>query len=144
LNPTADAKGIGLHFECQENLPRIAGDSKRLRQVLWNLLTNAIKFTPANGSVDVQLDTTASHVRLQVRDSGAGIKRDLLARIFEVFFQADTSFRRPHGGLGLGLAITRHLVELHGGTISADSAGEGQGALFTVMLPIRHVRQRAS
>jgi signal transduction histidine kinase len=144
LKPTADAKEVSLNFDCEENLPRIAGDPKRLRQVFWNLLTNAIKFTPPNGSVDVLLDTTASHVRLQVRDSGAGIKRELLARIFEVFFQADTSFKRPHGGLGLGLAITRHLVELHGGTITADSAGEGQGAVFTVMLPIRHARQRAS
>jgi signal transduction histidine kinase len=144
LKPTADAKGVRFNTDIEGNAPLIAGDPKRLQQVLWNLIANAIKFTPASGSIDVKVDTTPSHVRVQVHDTGAGIKQELLARIFDPFFQADSSYTRPHGGLGLGLAITHYLVELHGGTVKAESPGENQGATFTVLLPIRHVHERAS
>lgn len=144
LKPTADAAGVQLQSHIEASASLIAGDPKRLHQVLWNLIANAIKFTPKGGAVSVNVDTTPQHVRVQVRDTGAGISQDALTRIFEPFFQADSSSKRPFGGLGLGLAITRHLVELHGGTIQADSPGEGQGSIFTVTLPVRHVKERAS
>jgi CheY-like chemotaxis protein len=110
--------------------------------VLWNLLANAIKFTPAGGRVEVQLQERDARVELVVKDSGAGIAREFLPHVFERFRQADSSTTRAHGGLGLGLAIVRHLVEAHGGTVSAESAGLGQGSTFTVLLPIAHARPR--
>jgi CheY-like chemotaxis protein len=113
----------------------VLGDGNRLRQVIWNLLTNAIKFTPAGGKVTVELENTAASVRLIVTDTGKGIARDFLAHVFEPFRQGDASTTRAHGGLGLGLAIVRHLVEGHGGTVAAFSDGVDRGARFVVELP---------
>jgi chemotaxis family two-component system sensor kinase Cph1 len=123
---------------------KATGDPNRLRQIAWNLLSNAIKFTPAKGRVQVVLQKVDSHVELSVADTGIGIKPDFLPHIFERYRQADPSITRQYGGLGLGLAIVRNLVELHGGNITADSAGEGRGATFTVSLPIRIVSQTES
>jgi chemotaxis family two-component system sensor kinase Cph1 len=120
---------------------KATGDPNRLRQITWNLLSNAIKFTPAKGRVQVILQKVDSHVELSVADTGIGIKRDFLPHIFERYRQADPSITRQYGGLGLGLAIVRNLVELHGGNITVDSAGENQGSTFTVSLPIRIVSQ---
>ena len=121
-----------------------SGDPDRLQQIVWNLLANAIKFTPADGKVDVELSRVNAHVEVKVSDTGIGISREFLPHVFDRFRQADSSTTRSHGGLGLGLAIVRHLVELHGGTVAADSAGPGQGATFTVLLPIIVDRQIAS
>src|SRR5262249_37873707 len=114
----------------------------RLRQVVWNVLSNAVKFTPRNGSVQVKLYCTSSHALIAVSDSGEGIKRDFLPRVFDRFSQADGSSTRAHGGLGLGLAIVRHLVEIHGGTVQAESPGEGLGATFIVSLPLMEASKR--
>jgi len=113
-----------------------------LQQVVWNLLTNAIKFTPRGGRVEIRLARVESHVEISVSDTGAGVKQEFLPFVFDRFRQADSSTTRRHGGLGLGLAIVRHLVELHGGTVRADSAGEGKGSTFTVMLPVAPFVQR--
>jgi CheY-like chemotaxis protein/anti-sigma regulatory factor (Ser/Thr protein kinase) len=107
-----------------------------LQQIVWNLLANAIKFTPAGGRIEVKVERAASYLRLRVSDSGQGIGQNFLPFIFDRFRQADGTTTRQHGGLGLGLAIVRHLVELHGGTIKAESAGEGQGSTFTLKLPL--------
>src|SRR2546425_399624 len=115
----------------------IQGDPDRLQQVVWNLLSNAIKFTPEGGRVDVVLERVDSHLELTVRDTGKGIKSEFLPHLFERFRQADASATRALGGLGLGLAIARRLVELHGGTVEAESAGEGTGATFRVRIPFR-------
>lgn len=114
----------------------VMGDGNRLQQVLWNLLSNAIKFTPAGGRVDITLAQVEDQAQIQVRDTGQGIRAELLAQIFERFYQGDSSTTKANQGLGLGLAIVRHLVELHGGTVQAESAGEGQGATFTIWLPV--------
>ena len=115
----------------------MAGDADRLQQVTWNLLSNAIKFTEPKGSVSVTLQTAGSQVELSVADTGRGMAADFLPHVFERFRQADSTPTRSTGGLGLGLSIVRHLVELHGGTVSAASAGTGQGATFTVRLPLK-------
>ncbi|MEH2051285.1 PAS domain S-box protein [Nostoc sp.] len=114
----------------------VTGDSGRLQQVIWNLLSNAIKFTPQGGQVEISLQSIGSQVQLQVRDTGKGISADFLPYVFDYFRQADGATTRKFGGLGLGLAIVRHIVELHGGTVKAESFGEEQGATFTVMLPL--------
>ena len=114
----------------------MSGDPGRLQQVLWNLLTNAIKFTPKGGTIQVLADRVASHLEISVTDTGEGIAPEFLSQLFERFSQADASTTRNHGGLGLGLSIVRHLVEMHGGTIRAESPGVGQGATFVVSLPI--------
>jgi CheY-like chemotaxis protein len=114
----------------------VSGDPSRLQQIIWNLLANAVKFTSRDGEVKVQLERVDSHIEITVSDTGQGIKPDFLPYVFDRFRQADGSTTRLHGGLGLGLAIVRHLVELHGGTVKADSAGEGQGATFNVQLPL--------
>ena len=111
------------------------GDAVRLQQVVWNLLSNAIKFTPAKGEVVVRASQAAGYTEIVVADTGIGIKPDFLPFVFDRFRQSDGSITRSHGGLGLGLSISRHLVEMHGGTISATSAGEGQGATFITILP---------
>jgi CheY-like chemotaxis protein len=111
-----------------------------LQQVVWNLLSNAIKFTNRGGRVEVTVRRVNSHVEIVVADTGAGISADFLPHVFERFRQADGTRARPHGGLGIGLAIVRHLVELHGGTVHAFSAGEGQGSTFTVQLPLTVAR----
>jgi CheY-like chemotaxis protein len=114
----------------------ILGDTTRLQQVVWNLLSNAIKFTSHGGHVAVRLKRDAHEARIQVTDSGQGISDDFLPHIFDRFRQADGTTTRRHGGLGLGLSIVRHLIELHGGTVEASSAGEGQGATFTISVPL--------
>jgi PAS domain S-box-containing protein len=135
VQPAAEAKEIKLraHFDAPDSTVR--ADTERLQQVLWNLLANAVKFTPAGGVIDVHLERRESLVEIRIEDSGPGIPSDFLPRIFERFSQADGSSTRKHGGLGLGLAIVRHLVELHGGTVSATNRQEGTGAVLTVRLP---------
>ena len=113
----------------------IQADPRRLQQVVWNLLSNAVRFTPGGGQVTVTCRARGDEVVLRVADTGCGIRPEFLPHVFERFRQADSSTTRAHGGLGLGLAIVRDLVELHGGTVRAESAGEGHGATFTVRLP---------
>src|SRR5262249_2371428 len=115
----------------------------RFQQVVWNLLVNSIKFTPAGGRVSVRLASRGTEVQVTVRDTGIGIPREFLPHVFERFRQAAGGTTREHGGLGLGLAIVRHLVELHGGTVSADSPGRGEGATFVVTLPLIVARDHA-
>ncbi|MCT7991754.1 PAS domain-containing protein [Laspinema olomoucense] len=132
----AQAKFIQVYTEFNPEVGQVLGDSNRLQQAVWNLLSNAVKFTPAGGRVTVYLTQVADYVQIQVQDTGAGIDPDFLPHVFESFRQADSTTTRTFGGLGLGLAIARHLVELHGGRIWADSPGPGQGATFTVNLPL--------
>jgi PAS domain S-box-containing protein len=136
VRPSADAKGVTLVSSLEPAAMPVSADPDRLQQVVWNLLANAIKFTPRGGRVELRLRRADSHAEMQVQDTGPGIPRAFLPHVFERFRQADGSSTRAHGGLGLGLAIVRHLVEAHGGTVRADSAGEGQGSVFTVRLPI--------
>lgn len=132
----ADAKSIRLETDVAPGLGTLPGDPERLQQVLWNLLSNAVRFTPAHGTVRIEAHRDGcGAVEIVVSDTGQGIAPDFLPHVFERFRQADSSTKRQHGGLGLGLAIARHLVELHGGSIAADSEGEGKGARFTVRLP---------
>ncbi len=138
--PAAEAKGIRLQRVLDSGASMVSGDPARLQQVIWNLLSNAIKFTPKNGRVQVKLERINSHVEIIVTDDGQGISPDVLPFIFERFRQADSTTTRAHGGLGLGLAIVRHLVEMHGGTVEVESLGEGHGATFTVKLPLIVVR----
>jgi len=119
----------------------ISGDAERLQQIVWNLLSNAIKFTPRGGKVQLRLSRVNSHVEITVSDTGRGIAPDFLPFVFERFRQADTTFSREYGGLGLGLAIARQLTELHGGTVTAASGGIGHGATFTISLPLMIVHQ---
>ena len=136
IRPTAEAKAVRIELLLEPIGALIYGDVDRLLQVIWNLLSNAVKFTPRNGTVQVKLEYTSSHVVIAVSDSGEGIRSDFLPRVFDRFSQADGSTTRTHGGLGLGLAIVRHLVEIHGGTVRAESPGEGLGATFIVSLPL--------
>jgi signal transduction histidine kinase/CheY-like chemotaxis protein len=131
----AEAKGIGVTRFFDPEAGAVLGDAERLQQVVWNLLSNAVKFTPRGGRVDVYLDRIGAEVRVRVADTGQGIAPDFLPYVFERFRQADASSTRSSGGLGLGLAIVRHLVELHGGSICVESPGEAQGATFTFTLP---------
>jgi PAS domain S-box-containing protein len=135
VKPAADAKRIALDIDFDPFAGSVMADTTRLQQVFWNLLTNAVKFTREGGRVDVSLRRTAMNVEIVVSDSGRGISPAFLPFVFEPFRQGETRFDRAHGGLGLGLAITKQLVELHGGTIRASSLGVGQGATFTVRLP---------
>lgn len=134
--PAATAKGIRVHKLLDSLAGPVSGDPARLQQVVWNLVTNAIKFTPKGGKVQVLLERVNSHLEISVIDSGMGIKPEFLPHVFDRFRQADSTTTRRHGGLGLGLAIVKQLVEIHGGTVRAKSPGEGQGSTFTVMLPI--------
>ena len=140
LRPAADAKGVALRARLQVG-GAVIGDPDRLQQVIWNLIVNAIKFTPTGGSVVVSLDRQGSSAVVTVTDTGEGIASDLLPYIFDRFRQGDESVTRPHGGLGLGLSIVRHIVELHGGKVNVHSAGPGRGATFSVMFPIRAIRR---
>ena len=135
----AEAKAIQIQTVFDPTVGQILGDSARLQQVIWNLLSNAVKFTPAGGQVNIRLERRGTQAQIQVSDTGKGIPPDFLPHVFEYFRQADGTTTRRFGGLGLGLAIVRHLVELHGGTVQAASQGEGQGATFTVQLPIMKV-----
>jgi CheY-like chemotaxis protein/anti-sigma regulatory factor (Ser/Thr protein kinase) len=137
VRPAALAKGIRLDMDLDPKAAAIIGDPNRLQQVVWNLLSNAVKFTPQGGSVRVALRERDSHVEIEVSDSGIGITPDLLPHVFERFRQGDSSSTRLQGGLGLGLTLVKQLVELHGGTVTAESGGVGQGATFTVRLPLR-------
>jgi PAS domain S-box-containing protein len=136
VRPAAEAKMIDLQAFYDPRSQAVSGDPERIQQVIWNLLSNAIKFTPQNGRVEVQLLQSNRTVSIRVSDTGKGINPKFLPHVFDRFRQADSSITRSHGGLGLGLAIVRHLVELHGGTVLAESEGEGRGATFTVTLPL--------
>ena len=136
VRPTAEAKGIQIEVDFEPEPLAVPGDANRLQQVFWNLLSNAVKFTPANGKVTVRLRQVNSEVEITVVDTGQGISPEFLPFVFDRFRQADSTSTRQHGGLGLGLAIARHLVEIHGGSISASSEGDGSGANFKVRLPL--------
>ncbi|WP_277127497.1 ATP-binding response regulator [Chlorogloeopsis fritschii] len=131
-----EAKAIHVETNFAAGAINILGDPGRLQQVFWNLLSNAVKFTPRGGRVEVRLETSDLQVQVQVQDTGRGINPEFLPYVFDYFRQSDSSITRTFGGLGLGLAIARHIVELHGGTITAASPGIGQGAIFTVSLPL--------
>jgi PAS domain S-box-containing protein len=135
IRPAAAAKGVSLEADIGPSACLVSADRTRLQQVVWNLLSNATKFTPAGGMVRLSVRETEATVVLEVADTGVGIAPGLLPRVFERFWQADSTSTRVHGGLGLGLALARHIVELHGGEIRATSAGEGRGSQFTVTLP---------
>jgi CheY-like chemotaxis protein/anti-sigma regulatory factor (Ser/Thr protein kinase) len=136
VRPALEAKDIQLETALDADGCFVSGDANRLQQVFWNLLSNAIKFTPEKGHVQVKADQVDSHVRVSVRDSGVGITSEFLPHIFDRFRQADGSTTRIHGGLGLGLSIVKHLVQLHAGEVTVVSGGKNQGATFTVTLPL--------
>jgi signal transduction histidine kinase len=140
VSPTAAAKQIQIAVDAPTPVP-IVGDPHRLQQVVWNLMSNALKFTPNGGRVTVTVGRNGGDAELRVTDTGMGIPAAFLPYVFDKFRQADASFTRQHGGLGLGLAIARHLVELHGGSIDARSEGEGSGATFVVRLPLPVARR---
>ena len=144
LLPTAEAKRITLQTEFEGETCLVKGDSNRLRQVIWNLVLNAIKFTPRGGSVTISVGCLDPYVRLKVSDTGEGIPSEFLPYVFDRFRQAEGSLTRKQGGLGLGLAVVRHLVELHGGHVMAESPGPGQGSTFTVDLPLAEDRRDPS
>jgi CheY-like chemotaxis protein len=139
VQPAADAKNIRLEAILDPRAGPVSGDPERLQQILWNLLSNAVKFTPKSGRVQVRMARVESSVEITVSDTGQGISPDFLPYVFERFRQADNTITRRHAGLGLGLAISKHLVELHGGTIRAVSPGEGEGASFIIRLPVMSV-----
>ncbi|HEY9662387.1 MAG TPA: ATP-binding protein, partial [Allocoleopsis sp.] len=133
--PAANSKSIQLDVHLDTAVGLVSADPDRIQQIVWNLLSNAVKFTPAGGRVELRLEAIGSAVQIQVSDTGKGIHPDFLPYVFERFRQADATTTRSQGGLGLGLAIVRNLVELHGGEVAVQSAGEGQGSTFTVQLP---------
>jgi len=136
IMPAANAKGLQIHRKIDPSAEPINGDPGRIQQIVWNLLSNAVKFTPRDGSIDVVLARVNTHVEIRISDTGEGIAADFLPYIFDRFRQADSSKTRPHGGLGIGLALVKQLVELHGGRVHATSGGKGQGATFAVELPV--------
>src|SRR5262245_28321914 len=138
VRAAAEAKGVILVTDFGPGPEEVAGDSARLQQVVWNLLSNGVKFTPVGGRVELRTESDANHIRIKVSDTGRGIEPEFLPFVFDPFRQADSSSTRRYGGLGLGLSLVKHLVELHGGTIRATSKGAGRGATFTVTLPRRH------
>jgi len=135
VKPAALAKNVQIDFTIEPDSRLVVGDSARLQQVFWNLFANAIKFTPPRGRVDVRLGRDGLYALITVTDTGEGIDAEFLPHVFERFRQADGGSTRKHGGLGLGLAVVRYLVEAHGGSVAAQSAGESRGATFTVRLP---------
>jgi len=139
VRPTAEAKSIRLVADLDTLAGTVSGDPERLQQVIWNLLSNAIKFTPEDGRVEIRSRWVDSSIEIVVADTGQGISEEFLPHIFERFRQADVSTTRTQGGLGLGLAIVQHLIELHEGTVHAQSAGKGKGATFTIRLPGRPI-----
>jgi CheY-like chemotaxis protein len=143
IRATAESKGVRLVVDLDPEIGATVADPDRLQQIVWNLLSNAVRFTPARGRVRVTAQRTASTIAIDVEDTGTGIAPEHLPHIFERFRQVDSTTTRAHGGLGLGLAIVRHLVEAHGGSVSANSAGLGAGARFTVLLPISAVSMQA-
>ncbi|MFN2500043.1 MAG: ATP-binding protein, partial [Pyrinomonadaceae bacterium] len=143
VRPAMEAKEIKIETFIDSSLRLVSGDSDRLQQVIWNVLSNAAKFTPAGGKVEIVVGQNNAHVEIKVKDTGPGIDPNFLPHVFERFRQADGSTTRTHGGLGLGLAIVRHLVELHGGTIAVENRDDGPGAVFTVRLPLPSGELRA-
>ena len=137
VRPTAEAKGVRIECDLAPDGSPISGDPHRLQQIVWNLLSNAVKFTPSAGLVRLKLEYTEGEAKLTVSDTGKGISPQFLPYVFDRFRQAETMSSRTASGLGLGLSIARHLVELHGGIIEASSEGEGRGATFTVTFPLR-------
>jgi signal transduction histidine kinase len=149
VRPAGATKNVQLAFDDVPGSPPVRGDAERLQQVIWNLLANAIKFTPEGGRVDLFIESATDHVEVRVVDTGQGISPDLLPHVFERFRQGDDATTRRHTGLGLGLGIVRHLVELHGGKVQAASPGVGQGATFTVRFcrlqpALQNVRQQSA
>jgi signal transduction histidine kinase len=136
VRQTAEAKGVRLDVDVDAPVGMVRGDRERLQQVVWNLLSNAVKFTPPGGSVRLLLRRDGPFAELTVADTGEGISPEFLPYVFDRFRQADASHTRIHGGLGLGLAIVRHLVEAHSGIVRGESEGKGRGATFVVRLPI--------
>jgi CheY-like chemotaxis protein len=143
IRPAADAKAVSITHVLDPDASLVHGDPDRLQQIVWNLLSNAVKFTPRDGTVQLVLRREDAHAQVIVSDTGVGIRREFLPHVFERFRQAETSTTRRFGGLGLGLGIVRHLTELHGGTVRADSDGEGYGATFIVTLPLAIAHLRA-
>ncbi len=139
VRPQASGKDITIECMLDGCASSVFGDASRLQQVVWNLLTNAVKFTASGGRVEVSLEANGSDALIQIKDTGIGIKADFLPHIFDRFRQADASTTRTYGGLGLGLAIVRHLVEMHEGTVQAHSPGLGLGATFSVQLPLMNI-----
>jgi CheY-like chemotaxis protein len=142
VRPAAQAKGVKIHAVLDPVATPISGDPQRMQQVFWNLLINAIKFTPRGGRIDVLLQRVNSHLEASIADTGIGIASDFLPHVFDRFRQADASTIRSHGGIGLGLAIVKHLVELHGGNVFAKSLGTGKGATFSVAVPLAAVTEQ--
>jgi signal transduction histidine kinase len=143
VRPSVDARNLHLTIEAGSIPGEVYGDEDRLQQVVWNLVSNAAKFTTRGGRIHVELGATDSHAWVQVSDTGVGIHPDFVPHVFDRFRQWDSTLSRAYGGLGLGLAIVRHIVELHGGSVDAASEGEGRGATFTVRLPLRRVQPEA-
>ncbi|HEX8492114.1 MAG TPA: PAS domain S-box protein [Pyrinomonadaceae bacterium] len=143
VRPAAEAKGIEMEVSVATDAGLVSGDPDRLQQVVWNLLTNAVKFTDKGGKVEVRLERSGSNVMVKVRDTGIGIPTEFLPHVFDRFRQADASTKREHGGLGLGLAVVRHLVEQHGGTVAAESEGENRGATFVIELPVSAMKLKS-
>ena len=141
VRPAVAAKGINLSLNFDPGVAPVMGEPRRLQQVVWNLLQNAVKFTPIGGEIRVRVERAGSHARLSVTDTGVGISRNFLPHVFDRFRQGDQSTTRSYGGLGLGLSIVRHVVELHGGTVRAESEGEGRGSTFTVELPVLRIAE---
>jgi signal transduction histidine kinase len=142
IRPIAESKQIQIRFTATHEPVYVAGDGPRLQQAVWNLLSNAVKFSVSGGVIQLELDKTETHARIAVIDDGIGIEPDFLPHVFERFRQADGSSTRSYGGLGLGLAIVRHIVEMHGGLVKADSKGKGRGATFTIELPLLERQKR--
>jgi len=137
ITPAAENKNIRVEKSLAHDVSRVSGDATRLQQIFWNILSNAVKFTPEGGSIGVRLSSTDSQVTVEVTDTGKGIGRDFLPRVFESLSQEGGTSTREHGGLGLGLSIVKQLVEMHGGTVLVESKGHGLGSTFTVTLPAR-------
>jgi signal transduction histidine kinase len=144
VRPAAEAKGVKLTAALDRTIGTVAGDPVRLQQAVSNLLSNAVKFTPSGGRAEIRLERNSSEISIVVKDTGQGIRTDFLPYVFEPFRQADAAGRRREGGLGLGLAIVRRVVELHGGRVDARSEGEGQGTEILVTLPFRPLAEAAS
>jgi CheY-like chemotaxis protein/two-component sensor histidine kinase len=142
--PAAEAKEIKLTTLLDSSAGPVYGDSNRLQQIFWNLISNALKFTPKKGKVQVRLERVNSHIEISIIDNGQGISEEFLPYVFDRFRQADSSTSRTSGGLGVGLSIVRQLIELHGGSVSVASSGEGQGSAFTVILPQAAVQTKSS
>jgi CheY-like chemotaxis protein len=139
VRASADARKLRIHTLLDSSVGLVRGDPSRLQQILWNLLTNAVKFTPAGGRIQVVLERVNSHVEIMIQDTGIGIRPDFLPFVFERFRQADAATTRRHGGLGIGLSIVKTLVELHGGTVRVKSGGTNQGTTFVIALPVSQV-----